>query len=58
MKKAIISDAKQKRLDTYASIKKEFLELMSIDGSQKTAVIKDMSSRLKKSSSTIYKALN
>lgn len=57
MKKAIISDAKRKRLDRYASIKKEFDELM-LAGSDKTAVIKDMAKRNKISTATIYKAIS
>lgn len=56
MKKAIISEAKQKRSDRYASIKKEFESLMKF-GSDKTAVIKLMAKNNKISTATIYKAI-
>ena len=56
MKKAIISEAKQKRLDRYASLKNEFNSLIK-NGGDKTAVIKDMAYRLKVSNATIYKAI-
>lgn len=57
MKQAIISDAKKKRLDRYASIKKEFEELIKVGG-DRTAVIKDMAKRNKISTATIYKAIS
>lgn len=56
MEKAIISPEKQKRLDRYAELKKEFKMLMS-RGGDKTAVIKHMAKENKVSSATIYKAI-
>jgi len=56
MKKPIISEAKQKRLDRYALIKKEFDSLIK-DGGDKTAIIKQMAKENKIAFATIYKAI-
>lgn len=56
MGKAIISEAKQKRLDRFASIKTEFDQLIK-DGGDRTAVIKDMAKNKNMSIATIYKAI-
>lgn len=55
-KQVIISEQKQKRLDRYAELKKQFKTLMS-NGGDKTAVIKHIAKVNKVSSATIYKAI-
>ena len=58
MENKLISEAKKKREDSYALIKKEYKKLIAIKGSQKIAVITYLSKVLKVSVPTIYKALN
>lgn len=57
MKRAILSEAEQKRLERYGFLKKEF-DRLTKDGSQKTVVIKLMAKEHKVSSATIYKAIS
>lgn len=56
MKQVIISKARQKRLDRYALIKKEFLSLEK-QGGDKTAIIDHLVIKHKASTATIYRAL-
>lgn len=50
----LISEAKRKRLDRFAEIKKEFKQLQG----DKTEIVKALAHQFKASTATIYKALN
>ena len=52
--KKLISEAKQKRLDRFANIKREFKQLQG----DKTEIVKALAVQFKASTATIYKALN